>query len=47
MLDLITAGRLDPRRLVGSVIPLAEAGAALMAMDSPVARTGGIVVAVC
>ena len=47
MLDLITTGRLDPRRLVGEVIPLADAGAALMAMDSPVARAGGIVVAVC
>ena len=47
MLDLITAGRLDPRRLVGSVIPLSEAGDALMAMDSAVARAGGIVVAVC
>jgi alcohol dehydrogenase len=46
MLDLIVAGRLDPRRLVGDVIPLAEAGAALMAMDDPIARAGGIVVAV-
>ncbi|GAA0575557.1 zinc-dependent alcohol dehydrogenase family protein [Paractinoplanes ferrugineus] len=47
MLDLVVAGKLNPRRLVGSTIPLAEAGDALMAMDSPVARAGGIVVAVC
>jgi alcohol dehydrogenase len=47
MLDLVVSGRLNPRRLVGSTIPLADAGAALMAMDSPVARAGGIVVAVC
>jgi alcohol dehydrogenase len=46
MLDLIVAGRLDPRRLVGAVIPLEQAGSALTAMDDPVARTGGIVVAV-
>jgi alcohol dehydrogenase len=45
MLDMVAAGTLDPRRLVGSVIPLAEAGAALMAMDAPVARQAGIVVA--
>ena len=47
MLDMVVSGRLDPRRLVGSTVPLAEAGAALMEMDSPVARAGGIVVAVC
>jgi alcohol dehydrogenase len=46
MLDLIVSGRLDPRRLVGSVIPLEDAGAALMAMDDPVARAGGIAVAI-
>ncbi|MEU4240484.1 alcohol dehydrogenase catalytic domain-containing protein [Actinoplanes sp. NPDC026619] len=47
MLDLVVAGKLNPRRLVGSTIPLAEAGDALMRMDDPVARAGGIVVAVC
>jgi alcohol dehydrogenase len=47
MLDLVVSGRLNPRRLVGSTVPLAEAGDALMAMDDPVARAGGIVVAVC
>jgi alcohol dehydrogenase len=47
MLDLVVSGRLNPRRLVGSTIPLAEAGAALMAMDSGVAATAGITVAVC
>jgi alcohol dehydrogenase len=46
MLDLVVSGRLNPRRLVGSTIPLAEAGNALMAMDEPIARAGGIVVAV-
>ena len=46
MLDLVVSGRLNPRRLVGSTIPLAGAGSALMAMDDPVARAGGIVVAV-
>ncbi|GIE92592.1 alcohol dehydrogenase catalytic domain-containing protein [Paractinoplanes rishiriensis] len=46
MLDLIVAGRLDPRRLVGAVIPLEQAGSALAGMDEPVARAGGIVVAV-
>ncbi|GIF17395.1 alcohol dehydrogenase [Actinoplanes tereljensis] len=47
MLDLVVSGKLNPRRLVGSTVPLAEAGEALMAMDDPVARAGGIVVAVC
>jgi alcohol dehydrogenase len=47
MLDLVVSGRLNPRRLVRSTIALAEAGEALMAMDDPVARAGGIVVAVC
>ncbi|WP_433365506.1 alcohol dehydrogenase catalytic domain-containing protein [Actinoplanes sp. CA-142083] len=46
MLDLVVSGKLNPRRLVGSTIPLASAGEALMAMDDPVARAGGIVVAV-
>jgi alcohol dehydrogenase len=46
MLAMIADGRLDPARLVGAVIPLAEAGAALAAMDEPVARRAGITVAV-
>jgi alcohol dehydrogenase len=45
LLDLIAAGRLDPRRLVGRVIDLADAGDALMAMDTPAASTPGLVVA--
>jgi alcohol dehydrogenase len=47
MLDLVVAGRLDPHRLVGAVIGLAEAGAALTGMDEPVAGTAGIRVALC
>ena len=43
MLDLITSGALQPGRLVGSVLPLADAPAALMAMDQP-ARTPGLTV---
>jgi alcohol dehydrogenase len=43
MLDLITSGALQPGRLVGSVLSLAEAPAALMAMDRP-ARTPGLTV---
>ncbi len=35
MLDLVASGALDPRELVGSVIDLAGAPAALMAMDEP------------
>jgi alcohol dehydrogenase len=46
MLELVADGRLKPRRLVGSVIPLAEAPAALTAMDSPIPPHSGIVVAV-
>ena len=47
MLDLVADGRLDPARLVGPVITLDEAGAALMAMDDPSgARAGMTVVAV-
>jgi alcohol dehydrogenase len=46
MLELVAAGRLAPRRLVGTVIPLAEAGTALTAMDSPIPAHSGIVVAV-
>ncbi|GIM97662.1 alcohol dehydrogenase catalytic domain-containing protein [Paractinoplanes toevensis] len=47
MIELVVSGRLNPRRLVRETVPLAEAGEALMAMDDPVARAGGIVVAVC
>lgn len=43
MLDLIARGVLDPRRLVGAVIDLAEAPAALSAMDGPTG-TGGVTV---
>ncbi|MEV4348039.1 alcohol dehydrogenase catalytic domain-containing protein [Actinoplanes sp. NPDC049596] len=46
MLDLVARGRLDPGRLVGSTIELAEAGAALTAMDSPIPAHAGITVAV-
>ncbi|WP_245665727.1 alcohol dehydrogenase catalytic domain-containing protein [Actinoplanes subtropicus] len=46
MIDLVASKRLDPRRLVRSVVALEEAGAALMAMDDPIARAGGIVVAI-
>ncbi|MFC3741206.1 alcohol dehydrogenase catalytic domain-containing protein [Paractinoplanes deccanensis] len=46
MLDLVARGRLDPGRLVGSVIDLAEAGEALRAMDSPIPAHAGITVAV-
>ena len=35
MLAMVADGRLDPARLVGSVIGLDEAGAALTAMDDP------------
>jgi alcohol dehydrogenase len=45
MIELVASGRLDPRRLVREIVPLASAGAALTAMDDPVARAGGIVVA--
>ncbi len=45
MLDLISSGRLDPRPLLGSVIPLTDAGEALMAMDQPVSTQAGFVVA--
>jgi alcohol dehydrogenase len=45
MLDLVASGRLRPRDLVGRVVGLAEAGAALAAMDDPVAATAGITVA--
>jgi alcohol dehydrogenase len=45
MLAMIADGRLQPQRLVGSVISLDEAGEALMAMDQPTATRPGIVVA--
>ncbi|MET0997358.1 MAG: zinc-binding dehydrogenase, partial [Marmoricola sp.] len=45
MLALIASGDLDPRRLVGSVIDLVGAPAALRAMDEPSASTGLTVVA--
>ena len=45
MLEMVADGRLRPRLLVGAVIPLAEAGRALMAMDEPIARQAGITVA--
>jgi alcohol dehydrogenase len=46
MLEMVADGRLAPQRLVGSVIPLAEAGKALTAMDSPIPPHSGMVVAV-
>ncbi len=45
MLDLIAAGRLEPQRLVGSIIGLADAGEALMAFDRPLSTRAGLVVA--
>jgi alcohol dehydrogenase len=45
MLDMITSGRLEPRRLLGSVITLNQAGAALMAMNEPVPAQSGFTVA--
>jgi alcohol dehydrogenase len=45
MLAMITDGRLQPQRLIGSVIELEQAGEVLMAMDEPVPATAGIVVA--
>lgn len=44
MLALVTSGELRPAELVGRVIPLAEAPAALMAMDSPATATPGMTV---
>ena len=44
MLDLIADGRLDPRRLVGEVIGIEVAGAALAAMSEPPVRPGLTVV---
>jgi alcohol dehydrogenase len=45
LLDAIAAGRLDPRRLVGRVVDLAQAGEELMALDRHVPTEAGIVVA--
>ena len=45
MLDLIASGRLQPRRLLGSVITLDQAGHALMAMDEPIPAQAGFTVA--
>lgn len=44
MLAMVADGRLDPARLVGSVITLDEAGAALAAMDDPSSSRGGMTV---
>jgi D-arabinose 1-dehydrogenase-like Zn-dependent alcohol dehydrogenase len=44
MLDLVTSGRLDPSLLVGRVIDLAEAPAALVAMSEPPTTPGMTVV---
>jgi alcohol dehydrogenase len=44
MLALVAAGVLRPQELVGRVISLAEAPAALMAMDSPTASSAGMTV---
>lgn len=46
MLELIAAGTLQPQLLVGEVIELADAGAALMAMDRPAVRPGIVVATV-
>jgi alcohol dehydrogenase len=46
MLAMVADGRLQPGRLVGATVPLEEAGAALMALDRPVAGSAGITVAV-
>ena len=42
MLAMVADGRLDPGRLVGSVIGLDDAAAALMAMDDPAVARGGM-----
>ncbi len=46
MLAMISDGRLDPRRLVGPVVPLDGIGPALAAMDAPAAGRPGVTVAV-
>ena len=45
MLAMIADGRLQPQRLIGSVIDLERAGEVLMSMDMPVPAQAGIVVA--
>jgi alcohol dehydrogenase len=45
MLQMVADGRLNPARLVGAVIDLPAAGAALMAMDHPTPTTPGITIA--
>jgi alcohol dehydrogenase len=45
MLAMIADGRLEPQRLIGSVVDLGHAGDVLMAMDEPVPAQTGIVVA--
>jgi alcohol dehydrogenase len=44
MLDLVASGAVDPLRLVGRTIPLADAGAALAAMSAPAGGAGMTVV---
>lgn len=44
MLDLVASGAVDPLRLVGRTVPLAEAGAELAAMSTPAAGAGMTVV---
>ena len=44
MLAMLANGRLDPARLVGRVISLDEAGAALQAMDDPSSSRAGMTV---
>lgn len=45
LLHLVSEGVLDPGRLIGRVVDLAEAGDELMALDHRVAASAGIVVA--
>jgi alcohol dehydrogenase len=45
MLAMIADGRLQPQRLIGSVVDLERAGEILMAMDQSVPRQAGMVVA--
>jgi D-arabinose 1-dehydrogenase-like Zn-dependent alcohol dehydrogenase len=44
MLDLVVSGAVDPLRLVGRTVPLAEAGEALAAMSAPAGGAGMTVV---
>ena len=46
MVAMITDGRVDLGGLIAERIPLQKAGAAMMAMDNPVATRAGITVAV-